>query len=194
MQDLLEPLLPARPVRRRPLVAGQPRPARVFPDRGVQHRDRLGERDRHVGVGGGLAGRLRRLPLQLDQPLGRGVRLGGQQPRQVIGELRVAAARPAELLPRPRVELPVDRVIRLALDDLAGGEAQRFCSRAPPPARRLPGLGGVDVVAAGGPLGARPGPGSSTRSRGRSPSRRSRPRPPAASLHDHPAAELTMII
>ena len=77
--------------------------ARVFPDRGVQHRDRLGERDRDVGVGGGLAGRLSRLPLQLDHPLGGGMGLGGLQPGQVIGERRVAAARPAELVPGPRV-------------------------------------------------------------------------------------------
>jgi len=40
----------------------------------------LGERDGHVGVGGRLAGRLRRLPFQLDEPFGAGVRLGGAQP------------------------------------------------------------------------------------------------------------------
>ena len=122
------------------------------------------------------------------------MRLSGPQPRQVIGELRIAAARPAQLFPGPRVELLVDRVIGLALDGLAGGEAQCFCSRTPPPARRFPGLGGVDVVAAGGLLGAglalvlphvaevvALGDGDD---HGQS----------AASLRDRAAAELTMII
>ena len=172
VQDLLEPLLPAGPVGQRPAVSRQPRPARVFPDRGVQHRDRLGERDRHVGVGGGLPGRLGCLPLQLDHPLGSGMRLGGLQLGQVIGERRVAAARPAELVPGPRVALLVDGVIGLALNDLPGCETQCLCSRSPPPPGRFPGLGGVDVIAAGACARRWPAPGSSRCSRGRSPWRR----------------------
>ena len=125
----------------------------VLSDRGVQHRDGLGERDRHVGVGGGLPGRLGRFPLELDEPFGGGVRLGGFQPGQVVGERRVPAARSAEPGPGLRVDLPVDRVVRLALDDLAGGEAEGLGSGSPPAAGRFPGLGGVDVVAAGGAPG-----------------------------------------
>ena len=154
VHDLLELLLPAGPVGHRRLVASQPGPARVFPDRGVQHRDRLGERDRDVGIGGGLPGRLGRFPLQLDHPLGGGVRLGRLQPGQVISERRVAAARPAELVPGPRVALLVNRVVRPALNDLAGCEAEGLCSWAPPPAGRFASLGGVDVIAADRALGA----------------------------------------
>jgi hypothetical protein len=120
----------------------------------VQHRDRLGERDRDVGVGGGLPRRLGRLPLQLDHPLGGGVRLGRLQPGQVISERRVAAARPAELVPGPRVALLVNRLIRPALNDLARCEAEGLSSRTPPPARRFASLGGVDVIAADRALGA----------------------------------------
>ena len=154
VQDLLEPLLPSGPVGQRPAVSRQPRPARVFPDRGVQHRDRLGERDRDVGVGGGLPGRLRRLPLQLDHPLGSGMRLGGLQLGQVVGERRVAAARPAELGPGPRVALLVDGVIGLTFNDLPGCETECLRSGSPPPPGRFPGLGGVDVIAAGRAFGA----------------------------------------
>ena len=104
-------------------------------------------------VGGGLAGRLGGFAFELDEPFGGGVRLGGLQPGQVIGERRVAAAGPAEPGPGSRVDLPVDRVVGLALDGLAGDEAEGLGSGSPPPAGRFPGLGGVDVVAAGGALG-----------------------------------------
>ena len=115
VQDLLERLLPSGPVRGGLLVSGQAGAALVLPDRGVQHRDGLGERDGHVGVGGGLPGRLGGFAFELDEPFGGGVRLGGRQPGQVIGERRVAAAGPAEPGPGARVDLPVDRVVRLAL-------------------------------------------------------------------------------
>ena len=82
------------------------------------------------------------------------MRLGGLQPGQVIAEGRVPAAGPAEPGPGARVDLPVYRVVRLALHDLAIGEAAGLCPRSPPAAGRLPGLGRVDVVAAGGPPGA----------------------------------------
>ena len=114
----------------------------------MQHRDGLGERDGHVGVGGGLARGLRGFAFQLDKPFGGGVRLGGRQPGQVIGERGVATTGPTKPVTGARVDLPVNRVVRLALHDLPGGEAEGLCSRSPPSAGRFPGLGGVDVVAA----------------------------------------------
>ena len=156
VQDLLELVLLPGPVRCRPLVPGQLRPAGVFPEGGMQYRDRLGERDGHVGVDRGLAGRPGRLPLQLDYPLRRRMRLSGPQPRQVISELGITAARPPQFVPCPWVTLLENRLIRRALHYLPGREAQCLCSRAPPPARRLPGLGSIDVVAAGAPLGTGP--------------------------------------
>ena len=59
---------------------------------------------------------------------------------------------PARLAAQPgpvaRVNLLVNRVVGLAFHFLAGREAQRLGALAEPPARRLAGLGGVDVVAA----------------------------------------------
>jgi len=153
VQDLLELLLLFSPVRRRLLVSGEAGAALVFPDGGVKHRDGLGERDRDIGVGGGLPGGLGGFAFEFDEPFGGGVRLGGFQPDQVIGERRVPAAGPTEPDPGPRVDLPVDRVIGLALDDLAWREAESLRSGSPPPAGWFPGLGGVDVVAAGGAPG-----------------------------------------
>ena len=152
LQYLLVLVLNPGPPRRCRLIPGQAGPALVLPDRGMEHRDRLRQRHRHVGVRRRLPGRLRRLPLQLQQPLGCGVRLSRLQPRQVIGELRVIAPRPAQLLPGQRVNLPVNQLVRLALDYLARAEPERLGARAPPPARRLARLGRVDVVAASRPL------------------------------------------
>ncbi len=148
VQDLLEHLLAGGPVRGGLLVPGQASAALVLPDRGVQHRDGLGERNRHVGVDRRLAGGLSGLAFQLGEPLGGGVRLGGRQPGQVIGECRVPAAGPAEPGAGTRVDLLVDRVVRLALDNLTCGEAEGLCSRSPPETRWFSVLGGVDVVAA----------------------------------------------
>ena len=80
VQDLLERLLPPGPVRGHLLVSGQAGAALVLPQRGVQHRDGLGERDRHVVVGGGLPGRLGGFAFEFDEPFGGGVRLGGGEP------------------------------------------------------------------------------------------------------------------
>ena len=91
-------------------------------------------------------------PFQLDHPLGRGMRLSGHQPCQVVTELRVAATLPTEVRSCLRVQPRVHRVIRLALHYLTCGETERSGSRPPPAARRLSGLSSVDVVAAGGPL------------------------------------------
>ena len=153
VQHLLEPLLAPGPVRRRLVVTGQSGPARVFPDRGVQDRYRLGERDSHVGIDGGLASCLGRLAFKLDQTFCGGVGLGGRQPRQMIGEPCVLPSGPAKPLPGPRVPLLIHRVVRLALDDLACPEAQGFGSGTPPPAWWFPRLGSVNVVPATGALG-----------------------------------------
>jgi len=149
VQDLLEHRLPAGPVRGGLLVACLAGAALVLPDRGVQHRDGLGKRDRHVDVHGGLPGCLCGLAFQLDQPLGGRVRLGRHQPGQVIGEGQVTAAGPAELGPGARVDLPVHRLIWLPLSHLAWGEAEGLRAGSPPAAGRFPILGGVDVIAAG---------------------------------------------
>jgi len=50
LQHLLELPLPAIPPRRPLLVTGLAAPAGVLPDRGMQHRDRLGKRHRHIGI------------------------------------------------------------------------------------------------------------------------------------------------
>ena len=76
-----------------------------------------------------------------------------REPGQVISERRIPAALAAELAPGARVALLVDRVIWLALDNPSGCKAECFCPRPPPSARWFPVLSGVDVVAAGGPLG-----------------------------------------
>ena len=113
VQHLLERLLPPGPVRGGLLVAGQAGAALVLPDRGVQHRDGLGEGDGDVVVGGGLPGGLGGFAFEFDEPFGGGVRLGGREPGQVVGEGRVAAAGPAEPGAGARVGLPVDRVVGL---------------------------------------------------------------------------------
>ncbi len=61
-------------------------------------------------------------------------------------EARVAAPAQAELLTSPGVKLLVERVVRLALNDLAGPEAQRLSARTPLAALRLPVLGSVDAA------------------------------------------------
>jgi len=130
-----------------------------FPGSKLQHGDGLGERDGHVGVGSGLTGRLGGLPFQLDEPLGGGMRLCRRQPGQVIGERGIPAAGPAEPVSGSRVGLPVHRVVRPAFDDLPGCEAESLRSWSRPPAGRLPGLGGVDVVATDAAQGVRLGLG-----------------------------------
>jgi hypothetical protein len=114
----------------------------------VQHRDRLGERDGHVVVGGGLPGGPGGLAFEFDEPFGGGVRLSRLEPGEVVGEGRVAAAGPAELGSGARVGLPVDRVVRFAVDGLARGEAEGLGAGSPPAAGWFAGLGGVNVVPA----------------------------------------------
>jgi hypothetical protein len=91
----------------------------------------------------GSGRRARRLSVRL------GVRLGRGEPGEMVSEGRVAAAGPAEPGAGARVELPVHRVVRFAVDVLAWGEAKGLCSGSPPAARWFAGLGGVKVVPAG---------------------------------------------
>ena len=64
-----------------------------------------------VVVGGGLPGGPGGFAFEFDEPFGGGVRLGGREPGQVIGERRVPAAGPTQFGPGARVGLPVDRVV-----------------------------------------------------------------------------------
>ena len=86
----------------------------------------------------------------------------------MVGERRVPAAGAAEPGAGARVGLPVDRVVGLALDGLAGGEAEGLGAGSPPAAGWFAGLGGVEIVAAGGAFGGVV-LGFSRCSRGRSP-------------------------
>ena len=104
VQDLLERLSASGPVGRSLLVSVQAGAALVLPQGGVQHRDRLGERDGHVVVGGGLPGGLGGFAFEFDEPFGGGVRLGRLEPGEMVGEGRVAAAGTAELGAGARVE------------------------------------------------------------------------------------------
>jgi hypothetical protein len=153
VQHFLELLFPPGPVGGDLLVFGLAGAALVFPDGGVQDRDGLGERDRDVVVGSGLPGRPGGFSFEFDEPFGGGVRLGGREPGQVVGEGGVAAAGPAELGSGARVGLLVDRVVGLALDGLAGCEAEGLGAGSSPAAGWFAGLGGVEVVPAGGAPG-----------------------------------------
>jgi hypothetical protein len=95
LDDLLVPTLDLAPVGRGGRVARQTSPALVLSDGGVEDRDRLRERDRHVRVDRRLPGRLGCLPLELQLPLGCRVRLGRLQAGQMIGEPGVVPPRPA---------------------------------------------------------------------------------------------------
>jgi hypothetical protein len=141
--------VPARPSTQRPSGLRPGGRGARFPQGGVQHRDRLGERDGDVVVGGGLAGGPGGLAFEFDEPFGGGVRLGRLKPGQVVGEGRVAAAGPAEPGAGTRVGLLVDRVVGGSVDGLAGGDAEGLGAGSPPPAGRFAGLGGVEVVPTG---------------------------------------------
>ena len=90
---------------------------------------------------------------EFHEPFGGGVRLRRLKAGEVVGEGGVAAAGPAEPGAGARVGLPVDRVVRRAVDGLAGGEAEGLGSRSPPAAGWFPGRGGVEVIPAGGGFG-----------------------------------------
>ena len=128
-------------------VAGLAGQARVFPEGGVEDRDRLGQRNRQVEEQGALPGPADSLGPQFALALGGGVRLGGQQLRVQVGGFPPAARRPAELAAVRGLALAEQQLVRLALDPLAGLEAEGLRSRAPPAAGWLsPAFAGLDVV------------------------------------------------
>ena len=114
----------------------------------MEDRDALGQRQGQVEEQRALPGLPDGLGPQLALALGGGVRLGGQQLRVQVGGFPAAVRRPAQLGAIRRLALAEQQVVRLALDPLAGLEAEGPRARAPPPAGRFsPGLAGLDVVA-----------------------------------------------
>ena len=109
---------------------------------------RLGQRDRQVEEERALAGLLDGLGPQLALAFGGGVRLGGQQPGVQVGGFAAVVWRPAELGAVGGLALAEQQVVRLALDRLAGLEAEGPRAGAPPAAGWFsPALAGLDVVA-----------------------------------------------
>ena len=125
-------------------LAGQPG---VLAQGGVEDRDALGERDRQIEEERALPGFSDRFGPQLALAFGGGVRLGGQQLNVQVRGFAAVARRPAELGVIGGPALAEQPVVRLALDPLAGLEAEGPGSWSPPAAGRLPaGLAGLDVV------------------------------------------------
>ncbi len=179
LQDLLDPFLPHAPQRLPFGVSGQPRPAGLFAERGVQHRHRLVVRHRQIGVQRRPPRLLPRFAFQLQPTFPGSVRLSGQLGGENLAEPPVPVRRPAKLLTRVRVGLLVGGQVRVAFHELPVGEPEGFGAVAEPPARRLPLLSGVEVVPACGllprpaqvVLKIKPGPGGHHRHRERTSSR-----------------------
>ena len=114
----------------------------------MEDRDRLGQRHGQVEEQRALPGLLDGLGPELALAFGGGVRLGGQQLRVQVGGFAAVARRPAQLGAVGGLALAEQQVIRLALDPLAGLEAEGLRAGAPPAAGRFsPALAGLDVVA-----------------------------------------------
>ena len=129
------------------LIAGLAGQAGVLPQRGVEDRDRLGQRQRQVEVQRALPGLPGGFDPQLVLAFGGRVRLGGQQAGVDVGGVLSAAWRSAELGAVWRLALAEQQVVRFALHHLAVLEAECLRARAPPAARRLsPALAGLDVI------------------------------------------------
>ena len=127
-----------------PSLAGQ---ARVLPEGGVEERDGLRQRQGQVEEQRALPRLAARAGAQFPLPLRRGLRLGGQQPGVDLSGLRVAARRSAKRRAIGRFPLAEQQVVRLTLDLLAWGEAERLSGGAPPPSRRLAALlARLDVI------------------------------------------------
>jgi hypothetical protein len=138
----------AGPVRVALLVAGLAGQAGVLAQRGVEERDRLGQRDRQVEEEGALPRLPDGLSAEFALAFGGGVRLGGQQRGVQVGGFPAVAWRAAELSAVGRFTFAEKQIVRLALDGLPGLEAERSGAGAPPAAGWLsPGLAGLDVIA-----------------------------------------------
>ena len=126
-------------------LAGQPG---VLPEGGVEDRDGLGQRDRQVEEKRALPGLPGGFDPQFVLASGGSVRFGGQQTDVQAGGFAAAVGRPAQRGAVGVFALTEQQVVRLALDPLAGHEAERFGAGTPPAAGRLsPALAGLDVVA-----------------------------------------------
>jgi hypothetical protein len=126
-------------------LAGQ---AGVLPQRGVEDRDALGERQGQVEEQGTLAGLASGLGAELAPAFGGGVRLGGEQRLVYLGGLAAAGGRPAQRRAVGSLPPAEQKVVRLTLNPLTLLQAEGLRARAPPAARRLPSaLAGLKVVA-----------------------------------------------
>jgi len=104
-------------------------------------------RSKNRGLGA-LPGLPRGFDPQLVLASGGGVRLGGQQAGVQVGGFAAAVRGPAQRGAVWSLALAEEQVVRLALDPLAGLEAERLRAGAPPAAGRLPAaFAGLDVVA-----------------------------------------------
>ncbi len=136
------------PVRVSLLVACLAGQAGVLAQGGVEDRDRFGQRDRQVEEQRALPRFLDGLGAELALAFGGGMRLGRQQRGVQVGGFAAVARRAAELSAVGRLTLAEQKIVRLALDGLAGLEAERSGAGAPPAAGWFSaGLAGLDVVA-----------------------------------------------
>ena len=121
-----------------------------------------------------LLGRLRsdrvmKLPAPPNVACGSAASLVGEN----LAEPLVPVRRPPQLLPRDRIGLLIGGEVRVPFHNLPVGEPERLGALAEPPARRLPLLGGIEVVPARSLLPRpaqvilkiKPGPGSHHRHR-----------------------------
>ena len=129
-------------------VAGLAGQAGVLAEGGVEDRDGLGERNRQVEEQRALPGLLDGFGPQFAAAFGGGVRLGGQQRGVQVSGFSAIARGPAKSGAVRGLALAEQQVVRLALDRLAGLEAEGLDAWTPPAAGWLsPALAGLDVVA-----------------------------------------------
>jgi hypothetical protein len=130
------------------VVAGLAGQAGVLTQGGMEDRDRFGQGDGQVEEQRALPGFPDGLGAELALAFGGGVRLADQQLRVQVSGFAAVTWRPAQLGTVRCLPLAEQRIVRLALDCLAGLEAERSGAGAPPAAGRFsPGLAGLDVVA-----------------------------------------------
>ena len=114
----------------------------------MEDRDRLRQRQGQIEEQRALPRLAARAGPQLSLPLRCGLRLGGQQPRIDVGGLPAADRRPPQRRAIRGLALTEQQVIRVTLDNLAGGEAERLRGGTPPAARGLTALlARLDVIA-----------------------------------------------
>jgi hypothetical protein len=119
----------ARPVLVPGLVPGLPGQAGVLPERGVEDRDRLRQRQRLVEEQRALPRLAGGLQPQLALALRGRVRLGGQEPGVDVLSLPPVTGRPAQLGAVGGFALAEQQVVRFPLDHLARFKAERFGAR-----------------------------------------------------------------